>query len=108
MDQDDRLARALIDVVHPKARSRREVRRKGKRSVEGLLRRDVAHGGTAYSPHPALPERLKRSPGTNVSNARIALKRNSRGATPRAPLAWADGRGARGRVRNQFLFKRSP
>ena len=44
-------------------------------------------------PHPALPERLKRSPGTNVSNARIALQRNSRGATPRAPLAWADGPG---------------
>jgi putative flippase GtrA len=40
------------------------------------------------SPH---PERLKRSPGTNVSNARVALKCNSRGATPRAPLAWADG-----------------
>jgi hypothetical protein len=47
---------------------------------------------------PALRERLKRSPGTNVSNARVALKRHSRGATPRAPLAWADGPGKRGRV----------
>src|SRR5260370_32414605 len=35
--------------------------------------------------------RLKRSHGThNVSIARIALKRGSRGATPRAPLAWGD------------------
>jgi threonine/homoserine/homoserine lactone efflux protein len=37
------------------------------------------------------PGRLKRSPRTNVSNARMALKRHSRGATPPAPLAWADG-----------------
>ena len=44
-----------------------------------------------------VPERLKRSPGTNVSNARTALKRHSRGATPRAPLAWANGPGWRGR-----------
>jgi hypothetical protein len=44
-----------------------------------------------------LPERLKRSPGTDVSNAHAALKRHSRGATPRAPLAWADGPGKRGR-----------
>jgi hypothetical protein len=49
------------------------------------------------APTPTLPERLKRSPGTNVSNTRIALKRNSCGATPRAPLASADGPGKRGR-----------
>jgi hypothetical protein len=48
------------------------------------------------APSATLPERLKRSPGTNVSNARMALKRHSRGATPRAPLAWADGPGKRG------------
>src|SRR5258707_8806410 len=35
--------------------------------------------------------RLKRSHGThNVSIARIALKRGSRGATPRAPFASGD------------------
>src|ERR1700674_3184117 len=33
------------------------------------------------APKTALPERLKRSPGTNVSNARLALKRHSRGPT---------------------------
>jgi hypothetical protein len=48
-------------------------------------------------PSPTVPERLKRSPGTDVSNARVALKRHSRGATPRAPLAWADGPGKGGR-----------
>ncbi len=51
----------------------------------------------AGAPSLTLAERLKRSPGTNVSNARVALKRHSRGATPRAPLAWADGPGKRGR-----------
>src|SRR5207245_6706238 len=35
--------------------------------------------------------RLKRSFGTNVSIARLALKGLSRGATPRAPLASAGG-----------------
>ena len=49
------------------------------------------------TPSLTLPERLKRSPGTNVSNARVALKRHSRGATPRSPLAWADGPGKRRR-----------
>src|SRR3989440_2469870 len=36
-------------------------------------------------------ERLKRSYGTYVSIARMAPKRHSRGATPRAPLASAGG-----------------
>jgi len=49
------------------------------------------------APTPTLPERLKRSPGTDVSIARMALKRHSRGATPRAPLAWGDGPGEQGR-----------
>ena len=49
------------------------------------------------APTLTLPERLKRSPGTDVSNAHAALKRHSRGTTPRAPLAWADGPGKRGR-----------
>jgi hypothetical protein len=34
--------------------------------------------------------RLKRSHRTDISNARIALKRGSRGARPRARLAWGD------------------
>src|ERR1700694_3593406 len=51
----------------------------------------------SQGPSPPVPERLKRSPGTDVSNARVALKRHSRGATPRAPLAWADGPGKGGR-----------
>jgi len=39
-------------------------------------------------------KRLKRSYGeTNISNARIARARGSRGATPRAPLASAGGPG---------------
>ena len=54
------------------------------------------------APTPTLPDPLKRSPGTNVSNARIAPKRNSRGAKPRAPLASADGPGERGRESSEM------
>jgi methionyl-tRNA formyltransferase len=53
--------------------------------------RRYVYGVRPVNPDSVPLERLKRSHGTDVSNARMALKRHSRGATPRAPIAWAGG-----------------
>jgi len=54
-------------------------------------RRRFVYAVRRVNPDSINTERLKRSRGTNLSNARMALKRLSRGARPRAPLAWAGG-----------------
>jgi len=54
-------------------------------------RRRFVYAVRRVNPDSINTERLKRSHGTNLSNARMALKRLSRGARPRAPLAWAGG-----------------
>ncbi len=70
----------------------------------------IAHDGhfavavaVAVIPEAPSPERLKRSHGTDVSNARVALERNSRGATPRAPLAWAEGAAPLGEGQERYF-----
>jgi methionyl-tRNA formyltransferase len=54
-------------------------------------RRRYVYAVRRVNPDSVNAERLKRSHGTNLSNARMALERLSRGARPRAPLAWAGG-----------------